>query len=41
VNEQVEEENSAAEVISMLRLAGDAGPALLMVDRRLSERARA
>ena len=41
VNEQVEEENSAAEVISMLRLAGDAGPALLMVDHRLSERARA
>lgn len=40
VNEQVEEESSAGEIISMLRLAGDAGPALLMVDRRLSERAR-
>ena len=40
VNEQVEEESSAAEVISMLRLAGDTGPALLMVDRRLAERAR-
>jgi ferritin len=40
VNEQVEEENSPAEIISMLRLAGDTGPALLMVDHRLAERAR-
>ncbi len=40
VNEQVEEENSPAEIISMLRLAGDAGAALLMIDRRLAERAR-
>lgn len=40
VNEQVEEENSPAEIISMLRLAGDSGAALLMIDRRLAERAR-
>jgi ferritin len=40
VNEQVEEENSPAEIISMLRLAGDTGAALLMVDRQLAERAR-
>jgi ferritin len=40
VNEQVEEENSAAEIISMLRVAGDTGPGLFMVDRKLAERAR-
>jgi ferritin len=40
VNEQVEEENSPAEIISMLRLAGDSGAALLMMDHHLSERAR-
>ena len=40
VNEQVEEENSPAEIISMLQLAGDTGPALLMVDRHLAERSR-
>ena len=39
VNEQVEEENSPAEIISMLRLVGDSGSGLLMVDRRLAERA--
>ena len=38
VNEQVEEENSPAEIISMLRLVGDSGSGLLMVDRRLAER---
>jgi ferritin len=40
VNEQVEEENSPAKIIGMLRLVGDSGPALLMVDHRLAERAR-
>jgi ferritin len=40
VNEQVEEENSPAEIISMLQLAGDTGPALLMIDRHLAERSR-
>ncbi len=41
VNEQVEEENSAAEIVSMLRLAGDSGSALLMIDRQLAQRAAA
>jgi|SRR3990172_3698878 len=40
VNEQVEEENQPAEIISMLRLAGDSGSGLMFVDRRLAERAR-
>ena len=40
VSEQVEEENSPAEIISMLRLVGDSGAALLMVDRQLAERGR-
>lgn len=40
VNEQVEEENTPSEIISMLRLAGESGSGLLMVDRRLGERAR-
>jgi ferritin len=40
VNEQVEEENQPAAIISMLRLAGDSGSGLLIVDRRLAERAR-
>lgn len=38
VNEQVEEENAPAEIISMLEVAGSSGSGLLMVDRRLSER---
>lgn len=40
VNEQVEEENSPAEILSMLRLAGDSGAALLMMDHRLAQRVR-
>lgn len=40
VNEQVEEENQPAEIISMLKLAGDSGSGLMIVDRRLAERAR-
>lgn len=40
VNEQVEEENTPAEIIRMLEMAGESGPGLLMVDRRLAERAR-
>lgn len=39
VDEQVEEEKSAAEVLAMLDLAGDSGAALLMVDRQLAQRA--
>lgn len=41
VNEQVEEENQPAAILSMLKLAGESGSGLLMVDRRLGERARA
>ncbi len=41
VQEQVEEENSAAEIVSMLRLAGDSSAGLLLVDRRLAERTAA
>lgn len=40
VNEQVEEENAAADIVAMLRLAGESGSALLIVDRRLAERGR-
>lgn len=40
VNEQVEEENSADEILSMLKLAGESGSGLLMVDRQLAARAR-
>ncbi|MDO8615808.1 MAG: ferritin [Dehalococcoidia bacterium] len=41
VQEQVEEENSAAEIVSMLRMAGDSAAGLLIVDRRLAERTAA
>jgi ferritin len=40
VNEQVEEENAPAEIISLLELAGSSPPGILMVDRRLAERGR-
>jgi ferritin len=40
VNEQVEEENQPAEIISMLELAGDSPSGLLMVDRHLAGRVR-
>jgi ferritin len=38
IGEQVEEENAAQEVVSMLELGGDSGSALLMVDRHLAGR---
>jgi ferritin len=38
VTEQIEEENEPAEIISWLKVAGDSGAGLLMVDRRLGER---
>lgn len=38
MSEQVEEENSAREIVETLRIAGDQGPALLMVDRQLASR---
>jgi ferritin len=40
VNEQVEEENAPAEIISMLELAGDSPSGLLLVDRQLAGRPR-
>jgi ferritin len=41
VNEQVEEENAPAEIISMLELAGDSPSGLLIVDRQLAGRSTA
>jgi len=38
VNEQVEEEASTDEVVQQLKLAGDSGHALLMLDRELGQR---
>lgn len=38
VNEQVEEENSASEIISLLKIGGGEGSGLLMVDRQLASR---
>lgn len=40
VNEQVEEENSAEEILSMLKLAGESGSGLLIVDRQLAGRVK-
>jgi ferritin len=38
VTEQVEEESNVSGVIDQLKMAGDGGPALLMMDRQLGER---
>jgi len=38
VNEQVEEENTVRDVLDMLKIGGDQGAALLIVDRQLGER---
>jgi ferritin len=38
VTEQVEEEESVGEIIDQLKLAGDAGSGLLMIDRELGAR---
>jgi ferritin len=38
INEQVEEERSVGDIIAQLELAGDGGPALLMMDRQLAGR---
>ena len=38
VTEQVEEENCARDVLETLKISGEEGPALLMVDRRLGRR---
>ena len=39
INEQVEEERSVGDIIAQLGMAGDSGPALLMMDRQLASRA--
>ena len=41
VTEQVEEEAAALEIVESLKLAGDHGAALLMLDRQLGQRAPA
>ncbi|MEX2601534.1 MAG: ferritin [Balneolaceae bacterium] len=38
IEEQVEEENMVTEIIEQLKLAGDKGAALLMMDRQLAQR---
>jgi len=38
IDEQVEEENSANEIIERLKLAGEKGPGLFMLDRELGAR---
>ena len=38
IEEQVEEENVASEILEQLKLVGDQGAALLMMDRKLAER---
>jgi ferritin len=38
INEQVEEEKSAAEIISMLKMIGDSPVSLMMADQRLAAR---
>jgi ferritin len=38
ITEQVEEENSARDVLDTLKVGGEEGPALLMVDRSLARR---
>jgi ferritin len=38
VDEQVEEEDSASEIVELLKLAGEKGHALIMLDRQLAQR---
>ncbi|MCG8343159.1 MAG: ferritin [Chlorobiales bacterium] len=38
IDEQVEEEASASEILNTLKMAGEKGPALLMLDRQLARR---
>jgi len=39
ITEQVEEEKRAAEIVAQLKMIGDSGPALLMLDRQMAARA--
>jgi ferritin len=38
LTEQVEEEKTVTQIVESLRLAGDSGPALLLLDRELGAR---
>ena len=38
ITEQIEEEKNATEIIEMLKMAGESGPPLMMVDRQLGAR---
>jgi len=38
VNEQVEEEKSAGDILEMLKMVGDKGQGLIMLDRQLAQR---
>jgi ferritin len=40
VKEQIEEEKNAAAIIETLKLAGESGPSLMMLDRQLGARAK-
>lgn len=39
IDEQVEEEKNATDILESLRIGGESGPALLMLDRQLGKRA--
>lgn len=41
ISEQIEEEKTVGDIVSQLRLAGDSGAALLLLDRQLAARAAA
>lgn len=38
INEQVEEEKSAGDILNMLKMVGDKGQGLIMLDRQLAQR---
>jgi ferritin len=38
VDEQVEEEKSAGDILEMLKMVGDKGHGLIMLDRQLAQR---
>jgi ferritin len=38
IKEQVEEEKNASEIVAMIKMLGEAGPALIMLDRQLGAR---
>lgn len=40
IDEQVEEENSVGQIVDMLKLVGDSGQALFMLDRQLGQRSK-